>query len=118
MGKTDETVILPKDRDEKTAVTIPNARLVVLTGPQSGMEFPINKTKLVLGRSDESDLVFEYPGISRVHAEIVYEREFSIRDLESTNGVVVNGIKVESQKLESGDKIKLGELVFQFILLD
>lgn len=118
MGKTDDTIILSKDRDEKTAVTIPNARLVVLTGPQSGIEFPINKTKLVLGRSDESDLIFEYPGISRVHAEIIYERDFSIRDLDSTNGVIVNGNKVESQKLESGDKIKLGELVFQFVLLE
>jgi S-DNA-T family DNA segregation ATPase FtsK/SpoIIIE len=117
MGKTEDTIILPNDRDEKTAVTIPDARLVVLTGPQSGIEFPILKTKLVLGRSDESDIVFEYPGISRVHAEIIYEKEFSIRDLDSTNGVVLNGTRVEHHKLENGDKIKLGELVFQFILL-
>jgi pSer/pThr/pTyr-binding forkhead associated (FHA) protein len=118
MGKYDRTIVISKDRDEKTNVVIPSARLVVITGAQSGIEFAIKKSKLVLGRSDEADLIFDAPGISRMHAEIAYDKQFTIRDLNSTNGVSVNGTKVDNYPLKNGDKIKLGELVFQFILLD
>jgi pSer/pThr/pTyr-binding forkhead associated (FHA) protein len=71
--------------------------------------------RLVLGRSREADLVLDDPNVSRRHAELRREGEhWSIADLGSTNGVKVNGRRVERTELEPGDEIVLGTLELRF----
>jgi Protein of unknown function (DUF3662)/FHA domain len=70
----------------------------------------------VLGRSRDCEITIEDPNVSRRHAEIRLENgSWSIVDLGSTNGVEINGEKVDSARLEQGDRIVLGrtELVFE-----
>jgi Protein of unknown function (DUF3662)/Inner membrane component of T3SS, cytoplasmic domain len=70
----------------------------------------------VLGRSRDCEITLEDPNVSRRHAEIRLENgSWSIVDLGSTNGVEINGEKVDSATLEPGDRIVLGrtELVFE-----
>lgn len=67
--------------------------------------------ELVLGR-DCAEFELLHPTVSRRHAVLrkVSDQEFTITDLDSVNGVKVNGVRVKSAKLSSGDSIELGEV--------
>src|SRR5262245_20786997 len=84
-------------------------RLVVVTGPEVGRKFTIDKTA-VLGRSTEADIVLDDSEVSRKHAEIsrTGQGPFTLKDLSSRNGTFVNGAPVEERHLTFGDKIQLG----------
>jgi pSer/pThr/pTyr-binding forkhead associated (FHA) protein len=81
----------------------------------NGASYEVDKRRTVIGRSKECDFQVVDPNVSRRHAELRQEgTAYWIVDLDSTNGVVVNGRRLKRAKLESGDKITLGstELVF------
>jgi predicted component of type VI protein secretion system len=69
-----------------------------------------------LGRSRDCEVVLEDPGISRRHAEIRPHADgWTIADLGSTNGVVLNGRILRSpHPLEHGDRIDLGSTEITF----
>jgi len=64
----------------------------------------------VLGRSREADVVVDDPNVSRRHAEVRPSGgSWIVRDLGSTNGVKVNGRRIQgAQSLKPGDEIQLG----------
>ena len=67
----------------------------------------------VVGRDEESDIVFDDPGISRRHSEVRVTTDgprlvATVRDLGSTNGTFVNGERVASHRLEDGDRVTFG----------
>jgi hypothetical protein len=64
----------------------------------------------VLGRSRDADVVLEDPNVSRRHAEVRPSGgSWIVRDLGSTNGVKVNGRRIQGpQSLRPGDTIELG----------
>jgi len=69
----------------------------------------------VLGRSRECELRVADPNVSRRHAEIRQEDDaYWIFDLGSMNGTLVNGKRVDRERLDDGDRITLGstEIVF------
>jgi hypothetical protein len=70
----------------------------------------------VIGRSRDCDVVIDDGNVSRRHAELTVDRDgWSITDLQSTNGVRVNGQPVDrSAPLESGDRIELGATTLEF----
>jgi hypothetical protein len=76
----------------------------------------LEKPVMVIGRSKDTDIRVADPNISRRHAEIRQEgSSFWIVDLDSTNGVAVNGRALKRAKLDDEDRITLGstELVFR-----
>jgi hypothetical protein len=69
----------------------------------------VDKRRVVLGRSRECDIQIEDPNVSRRHAELRQEGSaYWIIDLESTNGLEVNGRRVKRAKLEDGDTFTVG----------
>ena len=70
-----------------------------------------------LGRSRECDVVVDDANVSREHAEVRPSgARWTVRDLGSTNGVKVNGRRVEgAQSLKHGDTVELGttRIVFE-----
>jgi hypothetical protein len=92
-----------------TAVRRANAILEV-----NGTKHPLEPPGIVVGRGTDADLRINDPGVSRRHAEIrVYANErtdpdVSVVDLGSTNGMLVNGAKVEQATLDDGATIKIG----------
>ena len=69
----------------------------------------------ILGRSSKVDLTLESSELSRRHAMLKREHgTFSITDLDSTNGVFLNGTQVYAAQLYHGDIIQMGDLVYQF----
>jgi hypothetical protein len=70
---------------------------------------------VVLGRSRDCDITLEDPNVSRRHAEVRHEDgAYWIVDLGSTNGVVVNGKRVDRARLEPDDAILMGTTELRF----
>lgn len=68
-----------------------------------------------IGRGTESDLRIDDPGISRHHAELRRSGgDVTIVDLGSTNGVVVDGRRVDEQRLRDGAQVRLGSTTMTF----
>lgn len=81
----------------------------------SGEGYPITAFPFVMGRGNECDLVLNGKGVSRKHAEIVFQSgRFVVNDLDSLNGIKVNGYKVNRVILEEGDSVRLGEVALTF----
>lgn len=67
------------------------------------------KDNISIGRSPSNDLVLQAAKISRQHAAInKYKDQYLVIDLKSSNGVYVNGRKVDEHALEEGDEISIG----------
>jgi hypothetical protein len=100
---------------DHTAGTAP-ARMFVLTTDLAGMEFGLDRASLVIGRTDENDIVLGHRSISRHHAKIVRDGDhYTIVDLQSANGVRVNGEDYERIELNPGDIIELGHVKLRFV---
>jgi pSer/pThr/pTyr-binding forkhead associated (FHA) protein len=92
-------------------------RVVVVSGRVAGQEFPLDQERLTLGRGPGVDVAFDDSAMSRQHAAIEFADErFRIQDLESTNGVLVNGDPVFSSSLGHGDRFQLGTVMFQIVI--
>jgi hypothetical protein len=80
-----------------------------------GRTLRVDKRRVVLGRSRECDIQVEDPNVSRRHAELRQEGSaYWIVDLDSTNGIEVNGKRVQRAKLESGDTFTVGSTEITF----
>ena len=93
---------------------IPEAPPAILRA--GAAEYPLDRGKLVIGRSRECDVRLADPNVSRKHAEVRQEGpNFYVVDLDSTNGTEVNGRRARRARLADGDTILLGstELLFQ-----
>lgn len=84
---------------------------VVVTGADKGLVFTLKSGTYTLGRSAQhADFVVNGRGLSRAHAKVVVSETdgVEIHDLNSTNGVFVNGVRVTIQRLQPGDTLTLG----------
>jgi adenylate cyclase len=76
------------------------------------LEFGLN----TIGRDISNSISIVEPCLSRHHAEIFIDKNhITLRDLNSTNGTFINGIKIKQGNLASGDWIKCGTIVFEFL---
>jgi pSer/pThr/pTyr-binding forkhead associated (FHA) protein len=82
----------------------------------NGKRHELDKRRVVIGRSRDSDIRLADPNVSRRHAEVRQEGAAHwVIDLDSTNGTEVNGRRLKRAKLRPGDTITVGstELVFR-----
>ncbi len=92
----------------------PGAAVRVLRGFYEGLELPLDRDWLVIGRGRGADLVIHEPTISRAHAAVGFREEgFFVQDLGSTNGTYLNGSRRERAELEDGDEIQMGRLLLR-----
>jgi len=76
----------------------------------------LNKDQMTLGRSADSDIVLDNAGVSSHHARIQKAPGgYFIADNESSNGVFVNGNKVEQHRLEYRDEIQIYNYVLKYM---
>ena len=72
------------------------------------------KSDLVLGRSRGCDVVLSSEAVSRRHAQLFFrDGNWVIRDLGSTNGTRVNGVRVGRCRLRPGDRVALGDALLR-----
>lgn len=80
-----------------------------------GARFLLNTDRTTVGRHLGSDIFLDHATVSRTHA--VFERqgtEFRVRDHGSLNGTYVNGERVETASLQTGDRIQIGKFGMAF----
>ncbi|HUE26807.1 MAG TPA: FHA domain-containing protein [Solirubrobacteraceae bacterium] len=66
--------------------------------------------ELIVGRHHACDVVLSDPSVSRRHARLVFrDGNWVLQDLESTNGTMVNGVRVGRCALRPGDRLALGD---------
>lgn len=91
--------------------------LVVLKGGSAGHEIPLHPERTLMGRGPGVDVAVADETMSRQHFAVeAAGNGFRLRDLGSTNGVLLNGKRVESADLKHGDRVKAGDHEFQFLL--
>ena len=91
-------------------------KVVVVEGPDRGAEAEISGNTLSIGTAEGNDLVLSDDTVSRRHCIITVQRDrYAVRDLDSTNGTVVDGTPVLEAFLAPGARIRLGdtEILFQ-----
>jgi pSer/pThr/pTyr-binding forkhead associated (FHA) protein len=77
--------------------------------------FELGEKAVVVGRSPECDIQLEVQNVSRKHARVLlHNEEYLIEDLDSTNGVFVNGIRVVRCVLRNNDQIEIGGVKLMF----
>jgi pSer/pThr/pTyr-binding forkhead associated (FHA) protein len=88
----------------RAIVTLEDRRYV-LDGPRA-----------VIGRARETDCVLRDPNVSRRHAELRRDErgDWEVHDLNSTNGIKVNGRRVSSSRLRPGDDLTIGTTTLSF----
>jgi len=91
---------------------VPEAFLEAMFGGDAGKIQRVGRERVVVGRGSEADFVLDDVTMSRRHAAIEWgQNGFHIADLESGNGVRINGELVSEFDLEDGATIELGSTV-------
>ena len=91
-------------------------RLVCTTASGESNIYPLNKTKLVIGRSVEADLNLLDPLVSRKHCVIENRQDgFVVRNVSTTNPLLLNDKPIAEKRLYTGDQIRVGSATLAFI---
>lgn len=92
-------------------------RLVVLNTDFAGKDFPCTRTELRIGRTDDNDIALDHRSLSRTHCKLVREEngEWRIIDMQSANGLMVNGEPYAQVTLRPGDVVELGHVKMKFV---
>jgi adenylate cyclase len=79
--------------------------------PQGGGDaIPLLRERLTVGRRESCDICLRFPNISGQHCELMFRDGYwSIRDLNSTNGIKVNEQRVLQKPLRPGDEVTIGK---------
>lgn len=118
VSKDEKTMIIPaKSAKRGHLPEHVRAVLIALSGEEAGSRYEVTRDYVEVGRADDVDIRIPRQDISRKHCLIFYKKDrFYIRDLESTNGTFLNGHRIDEKPLAHGDKIRLGEGIFQFVI--
>jgi len=82
-------------------------------------QFPLDAPQAIIGRSKQADLRVDDHYISNMHARILVIHNFYfIEDLNSRNGILVNGKTVKFLRLANGDVVGIGHASLRFVELD
>jgi hypothetical protein len=77
---------------------------------EDGGSIALSRAPLVIGRNKACDILVDSPKVSKVHCVLSFEDGYWVlRDLKSSNGTKVNGLKVSSTVLAPGDKLNIGK---------
>lgn len=112
------------DLDEATVVgqpeVIPSVRvfhkpylLQQVKGPGAPRDHVLELEEIVVGRSHQAHISIDSGMLSRKHIALTRSGpEYTCADLNSSNGMFLNGVKAHSAVLREGDTIQIGEVVF------
>jgi DNA-binding NtrC family response regulator len=91
-------------------------KLVVLSGPDKGRTLVVEGGELTIGSREGNHLVLSDPTVSRRHAALVESGGgYLLRDLNSTNGTHLDGVRVSEALLQFGRTITLGQTEMKFV---
>jgi len=80
--------------------------------PEVLFRLPAGAVKTI-GRDAKADFILDAALVSRVHCRVTSAEKLTVEDLESTNGIQVNGKRVAKATLKSGDILSVGRVDFE-----
>ena len=90
-------------------------RLVQYRDAEIERVFPLERPRNTIGREVDNMIQLPNEKVSKHHGVIVQFAEgWTIEDLNSTNGILVNGLRVKHAQLKDGDLVKIGPFEFNF----
>src|SRR5438309_2525142 len=99
--------------------------LVFLRGELLAVQIPLERPQVTVGRALDADIRVNDSRASRLHARIFTEPDaetgvtrYRLKDLDSTNGTLLNGHSIDEAYLQDGDKFEIGEQLIRFEMLD
>ena len=91
--------------------------LVFASGPLAGSEVALERPRVTIGRGGGAEVVVDDASVSHQHAALeLGTGGYRIRDLGSTNGVLVNGARMALAELKHGDTIALGQIELRYVV--
>lgn len=95
---------------------------VTITVPDKNSQpyrFQLDRQLVSLGRGSENDIAIDSGSVSVRHAEMArIGGGYELRDIGSTNGIKLDGVRQEVISLHSGASVKIGDVAFDFQLSD
>ncbi|CAN5777624.1 hypothetical protein BH23GEM9_BH23GEM9_25970 [soil metagenome] len=94
---------------------------VATTGDDKGTAHRISGDRTTIGAAMDCDVEIHGAHVSDRHASLRFrEGEFTLTDLDSTNGTFVNGDRISQRKLEDGDRVGFGstQWVFKYVVFE
>jgi hypothetical protein len=118
-GEEGHTMVYSAVREAPAAAPSPSRRAEVSSRAVVTVDdrrYVLEGPRATIGRAKDADCVLRDANVSRHHAELRRSPagDWTIADLGSTNGIKVNGRRVGSTRLKSGDKVTVGTTTFQF----
>jgi signal transduction histidine kinase/pSer/pThr/pTyr-binding forkhead associated (FHA) protein len=85
--------------------------LLVVKGPGKGQVYALEGDEVIIGRDPSCELSFDDRTLSRQHVKIVKNGDtLTIEDLDSVNGLLVNGMRESNAELRVDDRLTLGNI--------
>jgi len=92
------------------------AKLILSMNGAVLKEYPLNKERMTIGRKAHNDIVIDNLAVSGEHAAVVTIMHDSfLEDLDSTNGLEVNGVPTKKHFLQNNDVIEIGKHKLKYI---
>lgn len=91
------------------------ARLILTHNGAVVKEYPLTRERMTVGRKPNNDVQLDDPTVSGTHAAFLMLQHAYIEDLNSTNGVLLNGKKVTKRQLNHGDVVRIGRHEFKYV---
>ncbi len=98
--------------------SLPATAPVLLIPVDGGPPIVLNRQRMKLGRSGKCDIVWDHQGVSNTHCEFSFEGSWwTVTDLDSKNGVQINGVDTTSRMLMPGDRLTIARK-YHFLMQD
>ncbi len=115
MTASSSPTMVISDRDGPRSLILQKSRLAILNGERQGEAIIVDRPVYSLGAGAGNDLVLPDRFLSRNHCEIENsESGYILRDLDSTNGTYLQGIRIREAFLPSGADIRIGNTRLSF----
>lgn len=117
MSDSNNTIIADRNRFAEKDFERKVPTLTYLTGKQVGRRIMLADDRITLGRAPDATIMLTDTHVSRLHLSIEFDHEhhsYLIRDLKSSNGTFLNGVRIFETHLKESDKILIGKTILRF----
>src|SRR4029434_6633799 len=105
--------------EARDVISFRKCQLRVISGPDKDKRVDLERKPMRIGKKEDNDFALEDNTVSRYHLAIEQRGDsFVLKDLDSTNGTSINGLRVKEAYLSPGDVISLGNTEIEFIAFD
>ena len=105
--------------EQPTKLILSKCKLTVMSGERSGKEYVLSRPLIRVGTRKDNEIVIKDETMSRLHLQIKQTKDgYLLEDVDSLNGVFINGIRVKEAFLNTGSVIRAGKTEMKFLPMD